>query len=469
MDNFFTKAYAADDFRRFGHQLIDLLGDYLETTQTDEVPQTINWDSPGNQLKYWEDDFETPLLDEPGALFRNLLDKSIHLHSRGAMGHQVSAPLPAAILASFLSSFLNNGLAVYEMGMAGNAIEKVVIGHLAKKLGFDKKASGLVTSGGTLGNLTALLAARAAATTAWNDGSLQGQQLAVMVSEEAHYSVDRAVRIMGLGSEGIIKVPANEKFQMRCELLDGLLNEAKQRGKKVFCIVGSACSTSTGAYDDLEAIAAFAAKHQIWFHTDGAHGAPAIYSPGYKYLLKGVEHADSVTIDFHKMMLTPALSTALIFKQGSNAYQTFAQKAQYLWEGQDSGEWYNSGKVTFECTKTMNVVSVYTLMRMYGDELFKQNIETLYGLASKFAALIASKDDFELACLPQSNIVCFRYIKGDDLDTANKQILKNLLDDGRFYIVSTALNGKFYLRTTLMNPLTTYDNLVDLLNIIKST
>jgi L-2,4-diaminobutyrate decarboxylase len=360
MKNLLTKAYAADDFRRFGHQLIDLLSDHLKTVQTAETPQTINWESPGNQLGFWKDDFNKPLIDGPDTLFRDILSHSIHLHSCGAMGHQVSPPAPAAILAAFLSSFLNNGLAVYEMGMAGNAIEKVVTSHLAKKFGFDEKASGLVTSGGTLGNLTALLAARASATTVWNDGNLPGQQLAVMVSEEAHYSVDRAVRIMGLGGDGTIKVPANEKFQMRCELLDDLLNEAKQQGKKVFCIIGSACSTSTGAYDDLEAIAAFAEKHQIWFHTDGAHGAPAVYSPKYKHLLNGISCADSITIDFHKMMLTPALSTALIFKRGSDAYHTFSQKAQYLWERQDTGEWYNSGKVTFECTKTMNVISAYT-------------------------------------------------------------------------------------------------------------
>jgi len=150
-----------------------------------------------------------------------------------------------------LSSFLNNGSAVYEMGMTSNVLEKIVTENLAQKLGYEKDASGFITSGGSLGNLTALLAARACATDVWNAGYSSDEKLAVMVSGEAHYSIDRAVRIMGLGAEGIIKIPANEKFQMDTRLLNKYLEIAKAEGKKVFCIVGSACSTSTGSYDNL--------------------------------------------------------------------------------------------------------------------------------------------------------------------------------------------------------------------------
>src|ERR1700712_1121934 len=388
MEQSLNDAYNPDDFRRFGHQLIETLSDYLESIQSAEDPNTIQWFSPDRQLSFWKKDFSKPLLKDPDPLFKDILSHSIHLHSRRTMGHQVAPPLPVSVLASFLSSFLNNGLAVYEMGMAGNAIEKVVTEHLAGKFGFDDQSSGLITSGGSLGNLTALLAARASATNVWNDGYSSDQSLAVMVSEEAHYSVDRTLRIMGLGSEGIIKIPVNEKFQMRCDLLKKALKTATAKGKKVCCIIGSACSTATGSYDDLKSIAAFAAKHKLWFHVDGAHGAAAIYSPVYKHLLKGIEQADSVILDFHKMMLTPALCTAVLFKQKINAYKTFAQNAQYLWATQGNDEWYNSGKVTFECTKHINVLSLYTILRLYGEDIFRQNVEVLYGLAADFASLI---------------------------------------------------------------------------------
>jgi L-2,4-diaminobutyrate decarboxylase len=289
-----------------------------------------------------------------------------------------------------------------------------------------------------------------------------------MVSAESHYSVDRAARIMGLGTEGIIKVPVNDQYQLRTDLLEEYLDKATRSGKKVFCVIGCACSTSTGAYDDLMATGEFAKKNNLWFHADGAHGAAAIYSPRYKHLLKGIEQTDSLIIDFHKMMMTPSLSTAVIYKQTKASYKTFAQKAQYLWADQEKEEWHNSGKRTFECTKPMSVLSIYTLMRMYGDELFKQNVETLYSLAGDFAKLMKLNKNFELAYEPQSNIVCFRYLSKNPAGEVNKNILQRLVADGRYYIVSTTLNEKFYLRTAIMNPLTRLSEFEGLLDMISN-
>ncbi len=468
MESKISKAFSPEDFRINGHQLIDMLADHLNKTQSSDATSTISRETPEDQLKFWQGDLNSSLLDDLGELFKNVLSRSINLYSRRCMGHQVPPPAPAAVLGSLLSSFLNNGSAVYEMGMTGNALEKIITENLAQKFGLGAGASGFVTSGGTLGNLTVLLSARAAVTDVWDHGLTGHNNLAIMVSEESHYSVDRAARIMGLGTEGIIKVPVNAKYQLRTDLLDEYLTKAERSGKKVFCVIGCACSTSTGAYDDLQATGAFAKKNKRWFHVDGAHGAAAIYSPQYKHLLDGIELADSVIIDFHKMMLTPSLSTAVIYKQASDSYKTFAQKAQYLWADQEKEEWHNSGKRTFECTKPMTILSIYTLMRMYGDELFKENIETLFSLAKEFGALIKLNKNFELACEPQGNIVCFRYVsKGSD-DDINKKILQHLIADGRYYIVSTTLNEKPYLRTAIMNPLTRISELAELLDLIDS-
>ena len=245
------------------------------------------------------------------------------------------------------------------------------------------------------------------------------------------------------------------------------LDMATALGKKVFCIIGSACSTSTGSYDNLEDIAAFAEQHKIWFHVDGAHGAAVVYSQRFKKLVAGIEKADSVIVDFHKMMLCPALSTAVIFKRQADSYKTFLQHAQYLFAEQHAGEWYHSGKRTIECTKHMNVLAIYAIMRMYGEDIFRQNVETLFGLAVEFATLIKAGNRFELAYEPQSNIVCFRYLAGENTDSINQQISKHLLNDGRFYIVSTAINGKFYLRVSIMNPLTTVADFTELIRVIS--
>lgn len=466
MNDLIIKSYSPETFRKEAHQLADLLADELERTQEPVIERTINWETPEDQLAYWQNDFKSPLITDPTDLFRSVISRSNNLHSRGYMGHQAPPPLPVTALTAAMIAFLNNGMAVYEMGMAGNAMEKIVTSNIAAKFGFTEEASGIITSGGTLGNMTALLAARASV---FNSAADTDQsQLAIMVSGESHYSIERAVRIMGLDTENIIKVPVNDRFQIRTDLLEAYYQEAAAQGKKVFCIIGCACSTSVGAYDDLDAIASFAASHNLWFHVDGAHGAPAIYSDTYRHLLKGIERSDSVVMDFHKMMLAPGLSTALIFRLGKEGSRTFSQKADYLWEDQHTDEWYNSGKQTFECTKPMSVLHTYTIMRTYGDQLYSQNVDTLYGLAEEFSVMINQHENFELACEPQSNIVCFRLKCGKESDLINRMVSQEMLEEGRFYIVSTVIKEEFYLRVTLMNPLTEISDLEELLTAISA-
>lgn len=446
------------------------MANYLEDTKADpEGALAIPWQHPEEQLNYWKQDFSKPPLEEPLELFRDIMEKSVQVHRKRYLGHQTTPTLPATVLSGALISLLNQGMGVYEMGMVGNTLEKILTEDLAQKLGYSLGASGFLTSGGSLGNLTALLAARAAATNVWREGHREGLTPAVLVSEEAHYCIDRSARIMGFGDGGIIRVPINERFQLRIELLEQYYQKALSDGRQVICVVGCAGTTSTGSYDDLEAIASFCKKHKIWFHVDGAHGAPAAFSAHYKHLTRGIEQADSVVVDYHKMMMTPSLATALVFKNGSDAYKTFSQRAQYLWTEQETEEWYNGGKRSFECTKAMSVLHVYTLYRTYGDSIFAENIDTLFGLAAEFTSLIKDNDNFELAYEPQCNIVCFRYAKGTgDLTEFNREIRQLLLEEGRFYIVQTVLKGELYLRVSLMNPLSTIGELKELIQEIET-
>lgn len=459
------KAFSPDLFRQQAHNLVDMLADYLEQAQSGSMETVIPYKDPEESLAFWQEDYEQGQGDIAD-FFSKTIKNSTHLHHPRYMGHQVTPPVPVAALADMLTGMLNNGMAVYEMGLVSNPLERILSELLANKIGFDKNASGLLTSGGTLANLTALLAARAAKTDVWEDGT--NERLAVMVSEEAHYCIDRAARIMGMGSDGIIKVPTNERLQIRTDLLEQYYQEASAKGLQVIAIIGSACSTSTGSYDDLEAIAAFAQTHNLWFHADGAHGGAVVFSDRYKHLVKGMNQADSVVIDWHKMLMAPALTTALIFKRDDDAFRTFQQKAQYLWANQHSKDWFNSGKRTFECTKLMMSVKVYAILKAHGEKIFTDNVEYLYDLGRTFAKLIKAKPNFELALAPESNIVCFR-LKNESasLNELNANIRKKLLEDGKFYIVQTTLGENLYLRVSLMNPLTTEADLVALLDEVE--
>ena len=460
-------AYSPETFRQQGHALVDLLADHLANAQQAEHP-VLAYVEPDEQLAYWQTDFAQPVNSDPLPLLSAIIEHSIHLHHPQFMGHQVAPPLPLAALTGLLTGLLNQGQAVYEMGMTANALERIVTQWLAQKMNLGHDASGLLTSGGTLANLTALLTARAvyAPTDVWEQGTTS--RLAIMVSEEAHYCVDRAARIMGLGTEGIIKIPTNDRFQLRTELLEPYLEQAQKQGLTVFAVIGSCCSTSTGSYDDLTAIADFCQKHTLWFHADGAHGGAAVLSDTYQPLVRGIDRADSVVVDFHKMMMIPALVTAVLYRRDADSYRTFQQKAQYLWADATTKDWFNSGKRAFECTKLMMSAKVYTILRTYGEGVFTANVEALYGLAKRFAEQLRAHPDFELALEPEANIVCFRYVgtgqMRDQPDELNTRIRAQSVQEGTYYIVQTTLRGTVYLRVSLMNPLTTDAHLAGLLD-----
>ncbi len=466
MNNKLLKAaYSSEDFRKRGHLLIDELADHLDKSIKGESDKVIAWNLPENEREFWQ------IFLKDGKeidLFPEILKHSIHVHHPKYLGHQVSPTAPITALSGMISSLLNNGMAVYEMGMAPSAIERIVTDLLCQKIGYDSNSGGFLTSGGTLANLTALLSARKAILPdddIWHTG--QNRALGIMVSEEAHYCVDRAAKIMGLGEKGIIKIPVTENFAMNTSLLEEHYQMATENGIKVFAIVGSAPSTATGIYDDLEALAHFSEKHNLWFHVDGAHGGAAIFSPKYKHTLKGIERADSVVIDGHKMMMMPTITTALLFKDGNNSHATFSQKADYLLERSDGEDWYNLAKRTFECTKNMMSIHWYTMLKAYGEGVFDEYVTTLYDLGHQFEKIIKNDPKFELAVKPMSNIVCFRYVDTNrntsTLNKINLKIRQQLLEDGEFYIVQTKLRAKCYLRTTIMNPFTTVDHLTLLL------
>lgn len=466
-----SKAYDPSKFNEEGHQLVEQLTSYLEKSLQGQE-KANRWKTPAEQLKYWQDYLNNGEQDIQ-KLFKDILDNSLHMHNRKNMGHQVAVPAPETALAGLLGELLNNGTVVYEIGSTAVVMEKIICRKISEFIGFDEKSDGFMTSGASLANLTSMLAARSnkAHEDVWTVGVKK--QYAIIVSEEAHYCVEKAAHIMGFGDAGVIKVPVGKDYKMRTDLLESYYQKAVDKGIEVLAVVGCACSTSTGIYDDLDKIADFAEAHNLWFHVDGAHGGPAMFSEKHKHLLKGVHRADSVVMDFHKMMMTPAISTMVIFKNGNNAYHTFSQKAQYLWEEPVDAEWYNLGQQTFECTKLMMSIKVYTLIKLYGMGIFGEYVDKTYALGKAFASIIKKHPTIELALEPETNVVCFRYHPTDKnyseekLSELNAHIRKELLEDGNFYIVQTRLKGVVWMRVSIMNAFTQEEDFENLLKSIE--
>ncbi len=461
-------AYRADTFREDGHRLIDQLADYLEALHERPGEQpAMPYQRPNELWSQWREAPPANIQE----LFARVLQQSVAVHHPQYMGHQISPPVPVAALAGLLGDFVNNGMGVYEMGMAGTVLERLVVERMARELGFGPEAGGFLTSGGTLANLTALLTARSLKVPerVWTEG--QREPLALMVSAEAHYCVDRAARIMGWGSEGVIKVPTDDNYCLRTDLLPECLEAARQRGRRVIAIVGSACTTATGSFDDLEALADFAEAHDLWLHVDGAHGAALALSPEYRHRVAGLERADSVAMDFHKMLTTPSITTALLYKRQRDTYATFQQRAAYLLEWEQPDNWYDLARRTFECTKLMLGLKAYAILATQGVEFWRDYVTRVCRTTEQFAAQVRQRKSLKLAMEPQTNIICFRYhsegMTEEALNHINRSIRQELLEDGSFYIVQTLLDQSVYLRCTLTNPFTTETHIAGLLEIIE--
>ncbi|MCY1034036.1 pyridoxal-dependent decarboxylase [Corallococcus sp. BB11-1] len=470
-------AYAPDAFRTTAHALMDQLADYLKAALKGGDMPVLPWAPPSvNQERFAAPFPEEPSAEPAGAfahLMARVLEGSHHLHHPRYVGHQVTAPLPLAALCDGVSSLLNNGMAVYEMGPIATAMEHHVLAWMASRLGLPDTTRGVLTSGGSAGNLTALLAARQAKAgfDAWNGGAHAGPPLTVLVPRSAHYCLARAVRIMGWGEGGLTPVDVDASFRVRPDALEGALQGALRQGRKPIAVVASAGSTATGAFDPLEPVADFAREHDLWFHVDGAHGAAASLSAKYRARVKGIERADSVVWDAHKGLLMPALVTAVLFRDGARSFDAFSQEAHYLFHGDDARPFSDVGLRTLECTKEMMALKLYTCLSVLGTRLFEEAVTASYDQAQAFAGMLTAAPDFQLALPPDCNIVCFRHtpahVPPDGWDALQVRLREALVTSGKFYLVQTRLPEGVYLRTTLIHPLTRDADLEALLETLR--
>lgn len=466
-------AFSPDAFQDLGHRVVDLLAQHMAAAARREGPVLPPF-SPTESLERWPADFPARGGADPMALLAQVVSDSNHLHHPRYVGHQVTSPLPWSALLDFVGAFLNNGSAVYEMGPVSTAMERSVIRWFAGRIGFDPLAAdGVLTHGGSAGNLTALLAARqrAASCDVWEEGLVPAGALCLIASDQTHYSVRRSAQIMGMGGRSVVSVSTDARYRMRTDALATTLRNAKAEGCTVVAVVASAGSTATGAIDPLEAIADLCAEHGVWMHVDGAHGGGAVVSDRLRKSLRGIERADSVVIDAHKMLLAPALATLVVFRDGRRSFETFSQQAAYIFGGQDPTEtWYDLAQRTLECTKRMLGLQVYASLKVLGTDFFAAYVEIMYDLGLAFGECIVQRPHWELATVPEGNIVCFRYAPPHipDADAFQARVREAIVHEGSFYLVKTVLRGKTYLRCTLINPRTELFDLEALLQRVEA-
>ncbi|HOW68689.1 MAG TPA: aminotransferase class V-fold PLP-dependent enzyme [Candidatus Paceibacterota bacterium] len=413
---------------------------------------------------------------ELAAFLDRYLTFTTRLHHPAYMAHQVAVPCPTAALGSLIDGLTNNAMAIYEMGPGAASIEFWVLNWMLQKVGwqpaaFDRQkrardpsyAGGVLTHGGSLANLTAMLAARhRAVPDVWAHGI--PQNLVLLAPAGAHYSIARAAGILGLGQNAVRHLEVDALGRIIPEKLALTYDRIRQEDKRPMALVASACSTAVGIYDPLEEIGEFCRQQHLWLHVDGAHGASALLSPKHQYRLKGIELADSLTWDAHKMLQTPVLCAALLVRDHRTLDQTFEQDASYLFHDKERPG-VDFAHRTIECTKAGLGLKFFMVLGALGEAGLGAFVERQYELAEQAYEYIQRQPGFECAVQPQSNILCFRRAGDDDLQL---RIRDRLNAQGSFYLSSTFFGGKRYLRMALMNPHTRLEDIQKLLVTIQS-
>lgn len=450
-------------FRNGGHALIDVLADYLAANLAGEG-KVLEWQAPQIADQDWQQPLPQQAALTPAGLLDMLqhaiLPASLAIHHPRNLGHQVASPLPMAALCDLVAALTNQAMAVYEAGPAATLIERQVIRWLAELIGW-QGVGGILTSGGAQANLTALLAARQhmAGWDIWQHGAAAGPSLKILASEHAHYSVARAAGIMGLGMNAVVKVSADDRGGMDYAALRDAHRETTKSGARVLAVVATAGCTPTGSIDPLADIGAYCREHGLWLHVDGAHGASALLSSQYRSALQGIELADSVVWDGHKLLYMPAAVSAVLFRNPEHSCAAFAQEASYLFQGSSHGdEAFNTSYRTLECTKRMMGLKLWAAFSLYGVNGLGQLVEQVFATARLLADKLNAAEDFELLMPPQTNIVCFRYHLGDQA-----ALRRTLVESGAFHLTQVKLGEDIWLRTTIMNPLTAESDLDALL------
>jgi L-2,4-diaminobutyrate decarboxylase len=440
-----------NELERAADVVVDVLSAYVRASVEGAAP-AITRRSVGDiterlELRAWLREGGMTLEDFRRFL-EQYLDNSTRTHHPAYLAHQIAPPDVPAALADFVHGTINNCATAYELGPATAAVEVAVVEWLLEKLSWGVEGGGAITSGGSLGNLTGLLAARArVAPESWTDGI--GERYAVLAPATAHYSVKRALAILGLGERSMVEVETDAVGRVVPERLPAALARARAEGRRPLAVVANACATATGLHDELRPIAAFCRAHDIWLHVDAAHGAPALLSERHRRLLDGIELADSVVWDGHKMMRTAAVCTAILFRRRENLEAAFHQEASYLLY--DDAEGVDLAKRSIEATKGSHALKLFLNVAWRGQEGIGAYVDAQYETTRRFHELVSARPGFECPYAPDTNILCFRY--GDD-DALQLRIRERLIDEGDFHVSSAEVGGRRYLRVTIGSPAT---------------
>jgi glutamate/tyrosine decarboxylase-like PLP-dependent enzyme len=426
-----------EEMRRLGYRVVDRIVDHL--VQLGELPPVRIGDAADLRARLGGPPPEDP--GDPDAALDALFDDVLPFIQHGDHPRFFARIGSPSNFVSVLADAAGAGFNVFNGSWTGGSgpatVELVVLEWLRELCGLPERGEGVLTTGGSVANLAGLAAAR----TARGPG-------VVYFSDQTHAAVPRALSMLGL--EDVRVLPSDERFRLAPDDLRAAIEADRAAGRRPFCLVATAGTTSTGSVDPLDELADVCAEHGLWLHVDGAYGAPAVLWPATRPLLAGLERADSLVLDPHKWLFQPYEIGCLLVREPDLLERTFALEGAYLRDVMD-GE-VNFRNRSVQLTRGARALKLWLSMRVFGLAAFRAAVGRGVALAEHAEEVLRSQAGWEVVTPAQLAIVCFRR-EGDD--ARQSRIVEAMARDGFALPSTTTLDGRVVLRLCTINPRTT--------------
>ncbi|MER5882654.1 aspartate aminotransferase family protein [Streptomyces sp. NPDC001941] len=413
-------------------------------------------------------DLDRPLHDTSAALDeleRVYLRDAVYFHHPRYLGHLNCPVVIPAVLGEAVLSAVNSSLDTWDQSAGATLIERRLIDWTTARAGLGEAADGVFTSGGSQSNLQALLLARQEAKAA------DPSRLRVLASACGHFSVQKSASLLGLGPDAVVSVPVDRDRRMRTDALADALERCARDGDVPMAVVATAGTTDFGSIDPLPEIADLATLYGAWLHVDAAYGCGLLASPTRRGLLDGVERADSVTVDYHKSFFQPVSSSALLVRDGTTLRHA-TYHAEYLNPRRTVAEGVpNQVDKSLQTTRRFDALKLWMTLRVMGADGVGQLFDEVCDLAAEGWERLAADPRYDVVVRPRLSTLVFRYIPAEatspeQIDRANLHARKALFASGEAVVAGTEVDGRQYLKFTLLNPETTTDDIAAVLDLI---
>ena len=438
-----------EEMRRLGYRAVDLLVDRIASLGDGPAWRGATRAEMEERLR--EPPPEEPA--DPDELFARLQSDVLafaghHDHPR-FFGFVPSCPTWPGVLGDFFASGANVFAGTWLQSAGPSTAELVVIDWFRQWLGWPPETSGILVSGGSQANLTALGCAREAVPGA------KSERAVVYLSSEGHSSVPRAVRVLGFRDEQVHLVPVDDLHRIRPEGLDAAIRADVAAGLQPFAAVGNAGSTNTGAVDPLDELADVCRTHRIWLHVDGAYGGFAMLTERGRAVLEGLERADSATLDPHKWLYQPFEAGCVLVREGSRLGAAFHIMPDYLQDTLVGGRDVNFADRGIQLTRGARALKLWLSLKYFGVGAFRAAIDRSLDLAAHAQAVVEATPELELLSPAMLGVVCFRRRYPDagglEAESLNADLVERLRESGEGLVSSTRIGDRYALRMCVLN------------------